>query len=61
MPGRERAGWPLGLGLGEGKALLRGVQEFMVAEQVAADLPNDGVPVRIAANGTRAKLKAASR
>ena len=28
----------LGLGLGESKALLRGVQEFMVAEQVAADL-----------------------
>jgi hypothetical protein len=28
----------LGLGLGESKALLRGVQEFLVAEQVAADL-----------------------
>ena len=28
----------LGLGLGESKALLRGVQEFVVAEQVAADL-----------------------
>ena len=28
----------LGLGLGESKALLRGVQEFMLAEQVAADL-----------------------
>ena len=27
-----------GLGLGESKALLRGVQEFVVAEQVAADL-----------------------
>jgi len=26
------------LGLGESKALLRGVQEFVVAEQVAADL-----------------------
>ena len=28
----------LGLGLGESKALLRGVQEFVVAEQVANDL-----------------------
>ena len=28
----------LGLGLGESKALLRGVQEFVVGEQVAADL-----------------------
>ena len=28
----------LGLGLGESKALLRGVQKFVVAEQVAADL-----------------------
>jgi hypothetical protein len=28
----------LGLSLGESKALLRGVQEFVVAEQVAADL-----------------------
>ena len=28
----------LGLGLGESKALLRGVQEFVVAEQVAVDL-----------------------
>ena len=28
----------LGLGLGESKALLRGVQEFVVAQQVAADL-----------------------
>ena len=27
----------LGLGLGDSKALLRGVQEFVVAEQVAAD------------------------
>ena len=28
----------LGLGLGDSKALLRGVQEFVVAEHVAADL-----------------------
>ena len=28
----------LGLGLGESKALLRGVQEFVVAKQVADDL-----------------------
>jgi hypothetical protein len=28
----------LGLGLGDSKALLRGAQEFVVAEQVAADL-----------------------
>ena len=31
----------LGLGLGESKALLRGVQEFVVAEEVAADLEQE--------------------
>ena len=50
----------LGLSLEESKALLRGVQEFVVAEQVADDLERRR-NVRIAANGTRARLKAASR
>ena len=48
------------LGLGEKKALLPGVQEFMWRSKSPLIL-NDGVAVRIAANGTRAKLKAASR
>jgi hypothetical protein len=41
----------LGLGLEESKALLRTVQEFVLASK-SPQILNDGVPVRIAANGT---------
>ena len=50
-----------GLGLGESKALLRGVQEFVVAEQVAADLELRRKCPALWQTALRAKLKAVSR
>ena len=57
---QELAMETLGVNLTEGKALLAGVQDFVVAQQVREDL-EQRVRVHTAAGGTRARTPAAPR